>query len=75
MPHDDGRLTETCCGSNIGRREEDLLRTPTDKIIYVCHVQDAHGSTQSSIPQPIASPDDDPGTDIPHQHQWRRLII
>jgi hypothetical protein len=26
MPLDDGRMTETCCGSNIGGEEEDLLR-------------------------------------------------
>jgi hypothetical protein len=26
LPLDDGRMTEACCGSNIGRGEEDLLR-------------------------------------------------
>jgi hypothetical protein len=26
MPLDDGRMTETCYGSNIGRGEEELLR-------------------------------------------------
>jgi hypothetical protein len=26
MPPDDGRMTETCCGGNIGRGGEDLLR-------------------------------------------------
>jgi hypothetical protein len=25
IPPDDGRMTETCCGSNIGREEEELL--------------------------------------------------
>jgi hypothetical protein len=24
IPLDDGRMTETCCGNNIGRREEEL---------------------------------------------------
>jgi hypothetical protein len=26
MPPDDDCMTEACCGSNIGRGEEDLLR-------------------------------------------------
>jgi hypothetical protein len=26
MPHDDGRMTETCCGNNIRRGEEEFLR-------------------------------------------------
>jgi hypothetical protein len=26
MPLDDGRMTETCCGNNIGRGGEELLR-------------------------------------------------
>jgi hypothetical protein len=26
MSLDDGRMTETCCGGNIGRGEEELLR-------------------------------------------------
>jgi hypothetical protein len=26
MPLDDDRMTETCCGNNIGRGEEELLR-------------------------------------------------
>jgi hypothetical protein len=26
MPHDDGRMTETCCGNNIGKGEKELLR-------------------------------------------------
>jgi hypothetical protein len=29
MPPDDGRMTETCCGSNVGRGEEELLRWRT----------------------------------------------
>jgi hypothetical protein len=29
MPPDDGRMTETCCGNNIGRGEEELLRWRT----------------------------------------------
>jgi hypothetical protein len=29
MPLDDGRMTETCCGNNIKREEEELLRLPT----------------------------------------------
>jgi hypothetical protein len=26
MPHDDGRMTETCCGNDIGGAEAELLR-------------------------------------------------
>jgi hypothetical protein len=26
VPPDDGRMAETCCGSNIGKGEEELLR-------------------------------------------------
>jgi hypothetical protein len=29
MPHDDGRMTETCCGNNIRGGEEELLRWRT----------------------------------------------
>jgi hypothetical protein len=29
MPLDDGRITETCCGNNIGGGEEELLRWRT----------------------------------------------
>jgi hypothetical protein len=29
MPLDDGRMTETCCGNDIGRGEEELLRRRT----------------------------------------------
>jgi hypothetical protein len=39
MPRDDGRMTETCCGNNIRRGEEELLRSRTHncfvKKIYV----------------------------------------
>jgi hypothetical protein len=29
MPHDDGHMTETCCGNNIEGRGEELLRWQT----------------------------------------------
>jgi hypothetical protein len=29
MPHDDGRMTGTCCGNNIERGEEEFLRRRT----------------------------------------------
>jgi hypothetical protein len=29
MPHDDGHMTETCCGSNIGGGEEELMLRQT----------------------------------------------
>jgi hypothetical protein len=41
MPPDDGRMTETCCGNNIGRGEEELLLWGTHNCfvndqIYAC---------------------------------------
>jgi hypothetical protein len=41
MPLDDGHMTETCCGKNIGGGEEELLRWRTIscliKCVYACH--------------------------------------
>jgi hypothetical protein len=34
MTHDDGRMTETCCDSNIGGAEEELLRRRTPNCFF-----------------------------------------
>jgi hypothetical protein len=47
MQPDDGRMAETCCGNNIGKGEEELLRCQT----HNCFVNYTH-TTRSITTQP-----------------------
>jgi hypothetical protein len=39
-PLDDGRMTEACCGNNIGREEEELLRWRTHNCFVLFYAED-----------------------------------
>jgi hypothetical protein len=45
MPHDDGRMTETCCGNDIRRGEEEMLRWWT----HNCFVNYTHATGSNTV--------------------------